>query len=439
MCGIHGFMVGKTRELNADDFIKNAFVTGMLRGTHSSGIVGIDIGQEFAEIQKLPVPGMFFIEDKFAESLIRSSGAVHGITICHTRAATQGQVNMRNAHPFRVDDWDKTTNTWSRELIGVHNGTLTGWAGRPDAKGYNVDSEWAMNHIFKEGFDAFEDFNGAYCFVWWDSDSPKVLNIALNTERPMHVAFTKDGNMGFASEAGMVAWLFERNKIERDGDVRKLEPGTWYKFHADDIKNPAKISLPKSKTATTTNTGGNVLGYQNRYNNTNYTSSYESNVEAVDKVLAKVSGGSAKREPLLTAEEAAALAFGGDEMAELNKAFETINSTVGAPVLTAPAEAGKIRIVATAAEQLLGKQLAVIDTTGQFFPEAIDAIGVLKGTFKSDIGSEWEAIMRHADKVDWSELEPMDVKVMGCVDDGMNLTLVLSKPRISLLPKETVH
>ncbi len=443
MCGIHGFVVAKTKELNADDFLKNGFVAGMLRGTHSSGIASIDAKNEYSDIHKMPLPGMYFIDDRYTEQLIRAACDPSTITICHTRAATQGAVNARNAHPFRVSDWDENEGTMTREIVGVHNGSLTGWSTRTDAKGYQVDSEWALSHIFTDGYDAFEDFTGAYCFVWWDSDSPSILNIALNSERPMHVAFSKDGNMGYASEAGMLNWLFERNKITRDGDVRKLEPGTWYKFSLSDLKNPVKIKLPTAKTYSgyTGTTGSYGTGYSGVYDRNTYTTDH---CAAVADLIAKVSKATAEQVvlPLESDEEKAAR-----EQQALDREIADLGAAMGAALqkmqdLTEERKPGNIRVVVSNEEQHVARKLSVMGSAGQFYPERIKADGTLLGTWKSDGNNgEWDAIIRFAESVEWSELHPMTCKVIGVVDDGSEMTMVLGKPRVKTAAsnKETVH
>lgn len=126
----------------------------------------------------------------------------------------------------------------------MHNGSLTGWTQKPNGKDYYVDSNWALAHIFNRGIEAFKDFEGSYCFVWWDTANPGMLNIALNKERPMNVAITGKKDMAFASEAGMLYWLMERNFMDVDGEIMKLSPNFWYSFPVDKPAEFSKVALP---------------------------------------------------------------------------------------------------------------------------------------------------------------------------------------------------
>jgi predicted glutamine amidotransferase len=237
MCGIAGCIIPKY-ERNVDDFIRSAFVAGSLRGMDSSGIGQVYTDKHTFDSHKLPINGSFFVTDKVASKLISESNKSGTVTICHTRHATVGAINRNTAHPFECYGDD------DQFLLGVHNGTLTGWQHKPDASKYSVDSEWALNHILKEKFDAFEDFTGAYCFVWWDADNKENLNIARNKERPMHVVMLKSGGMAYASEAGMLYWLLERHDVEMDGPVLELEADYWYRFPTDNPANFSKTKLP---------------------------------------------------------------------------------------------------------------------------------------------------------------------------------------------------
>lgn len=393
MCGIHGFINGPTRENNADDFIKQAFTVNMLRGTDSSGIVAIDADADTAVIHKLPIAGNFFAEDKVALGLIRKAGYKNHMSICHVRAATSGSVNVSNAHPFQVTD-ENDEGVYTREIIGVHNGTLNGWKYKKQGNNYEVDSEWALNHILTEGADAFEDFTGAYCFVWWDSDDGKVLNIARNKERPMYVAFTKQGGMLYASEAGMIHWLASRNRIELDGNIKELMEGFHYKFDVSKVKEFTKTHLPQAKGYTTT--------YSSTHSNRTYSST--SNVEKVGAVLKAI---------------AAAPASQAANVSTLPNTNTTVTRTEIEDAVT----------------------LGMVGVRGKFEPMYEDSVGGnLYGTMTFG-ATEMEGVMRGSAAIDWSVTDTYDVSILGVTDDGTNITCIVSKPRLSLVPdrNEAVH
>lgn len=242
-----------------------------MRGVDSSGIASIDLTKSEYETQKLPIPGFYFTSDAVAKRLISGAMDAKTLTMCHVRAATVGHVNTANAHPFVHEREDGSV------LIGAHNGTLSGWKSQKGASDYGVDSEWALAHIAEENYDAFEDFRGAFCFTWWDSDNPEVLNIARNDQRPMYVVMLETGGMAYASEAGMLYWLLERHKVKMDGPVLELEADYWYKFNINDVADYTKVKLPKTTyTQTTSN-------YRNNYYNNNY----KSHVDKVKELLAK--------------------------------------------------------------------------------------------------------------------------------------------------------
>lgn len=247
MCGITGFITTKA-EHNADDFIKDSFMAGSVRGTDSAGILYVDTKKGEYELHKLPVNGTMFTTDNVAARLARKVSSPNSLAICHTRAATQGSVSINTAHPFEC-----YTDDEAYFLVGVHNGTLQNWKSKKGANAYEVDSEWALNHILREGDKAFEDFTGAYTFVWWEGDNPDSLFIARNKERPMHVCFLENGGMAYASEAGMLYWLLERRGIKMDGPIIALEVGQKYEFPLGNPKEFTKTELPEAKYVTYTN------------------------------------------------------------------------------------------------------------------------------------------------------------------------------------------
>lgn len=223
MCGIHGVInVGHTAA-NLSNYIFDGFLAGQVRGQDSSGIFQISQkGKAF--VYKRALAGSDFVHNSHAKRFLADAKSSL-LTVCHVRAATQGSVDDDNAHPF-VSYRDEDSY-----VMGVHNGTLTGWTHKPGAREYDVDSEWAYSRIAAQGIDAFKDFAGSWCFVWWDSRHEKKLNIVRNDQRPLHFGISKDKKqLVFGSEAGMVSWLASRNNIDINKEVFSLAADTLYEF-----------------------------------------------------------------------------------------------------------------------------------------------------------------------------------------------------------------
>lgn len=403
MCGIHGFISGNTKDLNADDFMKSGFVAGSLRGMDSSGVASILVPKKTFAFQKLPVAGSTFIQDKYADTLIRRANDSNVITIGHTRSATVGKVGYSEAHPFYIEEAD-------REMVGVHNGTLTNWRSHSNAKDFDVDSDWALNQIFDEGKEAFTKFGGAYCFVWWDSNESDTLNIALNSERPMHIALTEKGNLALASEAGMLYWLLERHSVKLKGAVRSLSAGHWYKFKTNDVENYTKEELPKQKNTTTTTT--------TYHNQGSYYGRRDTVVDNVTALLARIS----------TAKTSA----------------PDTTAPTQVPLLPAPTElrtpeqmnqaAARSNIMVLHNEQQTARDLAMMNERGSFVPVSEDTeLGITHGTFcQADM--EYDAIIRRVG-IDWTPDSVWMVSVIGAQDTDNNTILVCGGPHFTMKPK----
>lgn len=417
MCGIHGFINGNNRAVNADDFIRQSYVTNMLRGMDSSGIASIDADTGNVLVHKLPVNGMYFQQDKVASDLIRSANQKRHMTFCHVRAATQGSISMPNAHPFQAFNVDPETNTYTREIVGIHNGTLNGWKNKKDGGKYDVDSEWAINRILAQGLDAFKEFAGAYAFVWWDSDDWLTLNIARNDQRTLYVAFTEGGGMAFASEAGQLVWMLERNKMKIEGDVRELTPGFLYKFDVEKPKEFTKEELPKYATPANVSTAGSP-----DYNRSTYTRTWNNTVEKVAALLDKVKG--------------------------RDKTVASPTTPVTA-LLPAPADTTDAKELAEGIQKQLNNFqmtreeidnasiMGVQGLRGMFLPRYEDNTDrKLYGTITLSGSMEFDAVMRNVSGLEWKMDEEFDVSVLGMIDDGQEMCCIVSKPRLSLVPTE---
>jgi asparagine synthetase B (glutamine-hydrolysing) len=378
MCGLAGAIVVKA-EANIDDFIRSSFVANSLRGMDSSGIGLIYTESDTIDSHKLPLNGSYFITDSYASSLIGGTGKANTISICHTRHATTGGINKNTAHPFECYTKDE-----DRVILGAHNGTLNSWKHRKGATKFVVDSEWALNHILAEGADAFEDFYGAYCFVWWDSKTPGQLNMARNKERPMHVVMLKSGGMAYASEAGMLYWLLERHNVAMDGPIMELDVDTLYQFPVDNPANFSKSHLPAATTYTYPS---------NTYKNT------------VDRV-----------KELFQATGAVAA------------------STAMVPVTPIRSAIPKSAMVSDA-EYNAAKDLNVLGTRVDFSPYNLWH-GTVEGTVYMHDNS-MAAEVRNAGHISYEYQDMWCCTIIGVSDDGNEVTLILGPPAASDITKNT--
>lgn len=251
MCGISGVLNAATQFNNKiDKFISDATVANVVRGFDSTGIMQQDRkGQTF--VHKLPLIGGYFVGDKLTREFLKDADKCF-VTAVHNRAATQGKVNARNAHPFAAYRDDDPENKGNESVIvGMHNGSLRNWSWKDQGKEFDVDSEWALNRIAAVGLDAFKDIEGPYAFVWTDSLTPGKVYMARNSERPMHLRLSKDKKqLYFCSEAGMLSWITDRNEIECEPEIMILETGRIYTFDCTGSTVTWKKELLPSKANT---------------------------------------------------------------------------------------------------------------------------------------------------------------------------------------------
>lgn len=363
----------------------------------SSGIAVIDTTINEIMWQKLPVCGSMFVQDKFARNLLSEASSHGRISICHTRFATTGKVRVTTAHPFYIEKEDS-----DKEIIGVHNGTISNWQSKANAKEYNVDSEWALNEIYNDGLKAFENFSGAYCFVWWDSDDDKVLNIALNKERTMFVAFTTDGGMAYASEAGMLYWLLERNRLKLKQPIIQLKPDNWYKFDATKPMEFVRTELP-------------AVVYTPVVYTPVYNYNHKSIMDKVGEVLAKASASPEAKAAALPSAQAVTV--------EPNKQLVTTES--------------KPRIVSKE-EVKMALDYGIQNQAGYFIPEFIDDdTDELHGTYVygKEGESELDGIIRNATALPFDKDTIWPVTTIGMMDDNERLVVICSRPRLQLVAK----
>lgn len=161
----------------------------------------------------------------------------------HNRKATRGEIKDENAHPFVVDN----------RIVLVHNGTLYG--DHTKIANTEVDSH-AIAHLIHQKEDnveaALSELNGAYALIWYDVKN-RELNFVRNDDRPLYYIETNSA-WYWASEAGMLAWIMNRNNVPTTptNKITLLPAGTLFNFKHNGQKWEAeqrKLNLTKSTQA----------------------------------------------------------------------------------------------------------------------------------------------------------------------------------------------
>jgi UDP-N-acetylglucosamine transferase subunit ALG13 len=200
MCGIVG-CISKHGTLNwyADNLFTNLLRIDSIRGEDATGVFGVTGGGHVDHL-KGNVDGWAFTQwsgyKKFKDRI-----KDYKIVVGHNRKATSGSIEAKNAHPFR-----------EKHIILVHNGAIRNAKGLADTE---VDSH-AIAHALAEHDPvvALGKLDGAYALVWYDS-SDKTLNLARNSERPLHL-IEYPSMWIISSEAGLGLWLNGRENRKHD-------------------------------------------------------------------------------------------------------------------------------------------------------------------------------------------------------------------------------
>jgi predicted glutamine amidotransferase len=218
MCGIVGYISEKEKEYGAEKnhFMRFALALDTLRGQDSTGIM--TLRDEFKlNVMHSTLPG-----DRLVHSKQYDTAWVPGwAQVGHNRAATAGKVNLENAHPF----------TFGAVTL-VHNGTLsdTGYSLPDYDPQIEVDSALIASNLSQVAPDEakriIELIDGSFCLVWYD-ERDKSVNMARNSERPMHYGvgkqrdilwFMSDGahlhaiNSSFGSRTARAAVIYSLTK-----------------------------------------------------------------------------------------------------------------------------------------------------------------------------------------------------------------------------------
>lgn len=233
MCGIVG-CVGKIWKSEQDAF-KLLLQLDTIRGPHSTGV--ISVGSTVGSWQYLKAVGTPW-ELMEGSDWTKFSNSTHRVLCGHNRWATVGEVNSDNAHPFVHGNF-----------IGVHNGTLRAQWRLKDHKDHDVDSSNIYYNMMHEGVEeTLKKLDGALALVWYNAETHQ-LCMVRNSERPLMITKTEDGNTYFwASEGWMLSVALAKSAIKH-GEIVEVEAGKLVTFDVPVGSDVSKLEnfLPKIK------------------------------------------------------------------------------------------------------------------------------------------------------------------------------------------------
>lgn len=211
--------------------MKDAVLVGQVRGDDSVGIGWIGADTTDVGVHKDTLPASSFLTTKKSLEVVGDADGNY-FTMVHHRAKTIGDVTVAAAQPFHYVYGPTDAR---KDIIVAHNGTLTNHKMKEGNIKFVSDSDWlawklADAKAGEDGVldlaDVLDSVSGAYSVVVATTTH---VYFANNGKRPMSVAITKCGTgLLFASEAGMLSWLIERNEIKAEA-VYTLEPFTLYR------------------------------------------------------------------------------------------------------------------------------------------------------------------------------------------------------------------
>lgn len=250
MCGLVGFATSKKYGFDKLEFdtLSIAMYLNELRGRDSTGMFSVDNNKEADFIKEVGSSASLYRHtywEKFAARL-RLKGK---IVVGHGRSATRGIVSKENAHPFLVYKPDNLAS-----VIMVHNGTLEYQQDLPGFNQHTVDSEWLAHCLVKYGAEeTFSKVNGAIACIWWDGETEE-LCFFRNSQRPLHIAFEKDGTLHLNSEEAPLAYMEKKFYLHFNKDgIQELNTNNICSIPFKDlgsIKSSEDIPCKEVKKAT---------------------------------------------------------------------------------------------------------------------------------------------------------------------------------------------
>ena len=194
MCGLYGGFSSFLSDAEKKS-VENLAITSQLRGVDSSGFFTVhkDKNKLRMNLVKDASPIVELLRYKEPDEAFFKSGNI--LIAGHSRAATVGLINDKNAHPFSID-----------HIVGMHNGTVLGMPNKS-----LTDSEQILTILAKDGLEEAVKAAkfGAYALVWLDRKK-ETLNFLRNEQRTLFFMHTTHSTFYWSSEYLMLEFMRAR-------------------------------------------------------------------------------------------------------------------------------------------------------------------------------------------------------------------------------------
>lgn len=258
MCGIVGLLDSGNGFFHSDtQLLFGMMLLNSFRGAHSTGVMGLSKDGKADVVKALHDPYQW-AQWQLSSDFVKRMPIRYWAVVGHGRLATQGKVNVRNAHPFI-----------HKHITLVHNGTIRNFAElqKEYNTNFDVDSHLMCWMIAEVGIkETVEKINGAFTFVYFDSNN-NTVNIIRNSERPLHLALNGfEDRIMISSTRDVLKWAEAKDsrvmKVMGEVPVNLL-----HTFKVENRKFEKEIvSIAKKYTTTHYGAGyGHGYGYESEW------------------------------------------------------------------------------------------------------------------------------------------------------------------------------
>lgn len=178
MCGLFGyFNLDVPDRAQRSELFRQLARKAQVRGTDSWGAAYERKGRSRLQHGLGPISKRLARDNKMTRSVSASN-----VLLGHTRAASRGEIALRNSHPFAIGGF-----------IGAHNGMLSNSSDLQTSARYiargESDSEEALAWLVSEGLTpaAFEELQGWYALTIIKEDLTELI-IAVDARTPFAIA-----------------------------------------------------------------------------------------------------------------------------------------------------------------------------------------------------------------------------------------------------------